>query len=271
MFSTFIITLREGVEISIILAVILAYLKQLGASRASGKVWLGTVAAALVSLLTGVVIFFILGKTELGDFQEVLEGAFMLLAVVILTWMTIWMKRQSADLSGSLKVKVKEALNHGSGWALASLAFATVIREGIETVLFIAGAGQTSTGGQIWGGTILGFGLAAIIGYVIYRGTHRLPLKSFFNVMSLLLIFMAAGLASNGIHAFQEVSWIPEGFTVWNTQSILSQKSTAGSLLKAIFGYRDNPNIVLVLTYLIYLIPALTAYFKPAKSIESQG
>lgn len=207
----------------------------------------------------------------MGDFQEILEGTFMLVAVVILTWMTLWMKRQSADLSGSLKLKVQDALKHGSGWTLATLAFVTVIREGIETVLFISGAAQTSTGGQIWEGTILGFGLSAIVGYVIYRGTHRLPLKAFFNVMSLLLIFMAAGLASNGIHAFQEVGWIGEGFKVWNTQALLSQDSTAGSLLKAIFGYRDNPNIVLVTTYLIYLIPALVAYFKPAKSVRSQG
>lgn len=265
MFSTFIITLREGVEISIILAVILAYLKQLGATHAIGKVWLGTAAAALVSLITGAVIFFILGQTELGDFQEVLEGTFMLLAVVILTWMTVWMKRQSSDLSGSLKEKVQNALTNGSTWALAALAFATVIREGIETVLFITGTAQTSTVGQVLGGTVLGFGSAAIIGYVLYRGTHRLPLKAFFNVMSLLLIFMAAGLASNGVHAFQEVAWIPEGFKVWNTQAMLSQNSSVGSLLKAIFGYRDNPNIVLVIIYWVYLIPALIAYFKPAK------
>lgn len=271
MFSAFIITLREGVEISIILAVILAYLQQMGASRAAGKVWLGTAAAALVSVLSGVAIFLILGQTELGSSQEVLEGSFMLLAVGILTWMTIWMKRQSSNLSGSLKRKVQEALSHGSVWTLTTLAFATVIREGIETVLFIAGTSQTSTIGQVLSGVVLGIGTAAIIGYVLYRGTYRLPLKAFFNGMSLLLILMAAGLAASGVHAFQEISWIPEGFSVWNTHAIVSQDSMLGSLFKAIFGYRDNPNIVMVIMYWVYLIPALIAYFKPSQPTARPG
>jgi len=266
MISTFVITLREGLEVAIILAIILAYLKQLGQSEAAAKVWLGTGVAVLISVLAAVGIFFVLERADTGEFQDILEGSLKILAVVILTWMTLWMKKEANGMSGELKAKVNQAVSNGSTWALASLAFISVIREGIETVLFVAGAAQGASTWQTVGGGLLGIMLAAIFGYVLYKGTYRLPLKSFFTVMSVLLIFMAAGLLSTGIHEFQELGYFPEGVEhIWSTKFILDQKSFFGSLLKAIFGYQDSPNLVQVLAYWIYLIGALYAYFKPVK------
>lgn len=268
MFNVFIITLREGVEIAVVLAIIFAYLKQLGQMKAAEKVWLGTGAAALVSVLAAVGIFFVLGTTEVEGFQAILEGALKIVAVIMLTWMTIWMKRQGGNIGGELKRQIQVALSHGSVWTLASLAFISVIREGIETVLFIVGSAQETSALATISGSILGFGVAAILGYILYRGTHRLPLKSFFTAMSVLLILMAAGLLSGGIHEFQELHMIPEGIEhVWSTQGLLDQESTIGSLLKAVFGYADSPNLVQVLAYWTYLIGAFYAYFRPSRKV----
>ena len=266
MFNVFIITLREGVEIAVVLAIILSYLKQLGQLKETGKVWIGTGAAALISVLVAVGIFFILGTTEIEGFQAILEGFLKIVAVIMLTWMTIWMKRQGGNIGGELKRQIEVALSHGSVWTLAFLAFISVLREGIETVLFIVGSAQDTSALATVSGSILGFGLSAVFGYILYRGTHRLPLKSFFTAMSVLLIVMAAGLLSGGIHEFQELQIIPEGIAhVWSTKGLLDQESTIGGLLKAIFGYADSPNLVQVLAYWAYLTGAIYAYFKPRK------
>jgi len=266
MFNVFIITLREGLEIAVVLAIIMSYLKQLGHTKETGKVWLGAGAAALISILAALGIFFVLGVTEIEGFQAILEGTLKIIAVFMLTWMTIWMKRQGGNISGGLKKQIQVAISHGSTWALASLAFISVLREGIETVLFIVGSTQQTSAIATVSGSILGFGVSAILGYILYRGTHRLPLKSFFNVMSILLIFMAAGLFFGGIHEFQELHMIPVGIEqIWSTKAILDQQSTIGGLLKAIFGYADSPNLVQVIVYCLYLIGAFYAYFKPSK------
>lgn len=266
MFSAFMISLREGVEISIILAVILAYLKQLDRREVSKQVWLGTVAAGAFSVLIAAGIYRVMGAGE-SNFQVMFEGVLKILAVIILTWMTFWMKRQSKDMSGELKQKIDQALKKGSIWALTSLAFISVVREGIETALFILGSIQENSPSQTILGMVIGFGVAAILGVLIYKGTHRLSLKSFFTVLSVLLIFMGAGLLTGGIHEFQELSMIPEGIEhVWNLQPILSDTSLVGGLLKAVFGYRESPNLVLVVAYGVYLMLALFSYFKPAKA-----
>lgn len=266
MFNVLIITLREGVEIAVVLAIILAYLNQLGQMKETGKVWFGAGAAILVSVLAAVGIFFVLRMTEVEGFQAILEGTLKIVAVIMLTWMTIWMKRQGGNIGGTLKNQIQVALSNGSVWALASLAFVSVIREGIETVLFIVGSAQGTSALATVSGSILGFGIAALLGYILYRGTHRLPLKAFFTAMSVLLIVMAAGLLSGGIHEFQELHMIPIGIEqVWSTKRLLDQESAMGSLLKAVFGYADSPNLVQVVVYWIYLAGAFYAYFKPSK------
>ena len=184
----------------------------------------------------------------------------------MLTWMTIWMKRQGGNIGGELKRQIQVAISRGSAWTLISLAFVSVLREGIETVLFIVGSAQETSALATISGSILGLGVSAILGYILYRGTYRLPLNSFFTVMSLLLIVMAAGLLSGGVHEFQELHMIPVGIEqVWSTKAFLNQKSMIGGLLKAVFGYADSPNLVQVLAYWMYLLGALYAYFKPKK------
>jgi len=267
MFNVFVIALREGVEVAVILAIIFSYLKQLGQLKEGKKVWLGTGAAVLISVLIAVGIFIVFGNIEIEGFQAALEGSLKILAVIMLTWMTIWMKHQSSDLSGTLKEQIKLALGSGSVWTLALLAFISVIREGIETVLFIVSTAKETGAAATIGGAIIGLGLAAVLGLILYRGTHHLPLKAFFTSMSVLLIVIGAGLLSGGIHEFQEMHLIPEVVeSVWNTHFFIDEQSTLGGLLKAVFGYRESPNLVMVAAYCLYLIATFYAYFrKPTK------
>lgn len=267
MLNTFIISLREGVEIAVVLAIILAYLRQLGASRSAGKVWLGTAAAAIVSIAAAVAIFAILHTTEVERFQAPLEGSLKLLAVIILTWMTLWMKRESATIGSSLRRRVLHAVSDGSVWTLALLAFISVIREGIETVLFVVSSTQRASPAATIGGAVLGFAVAAILGEIVYSGSRRMALKPFFTVMSVLLIVMAAGLLVGGVGEFQGLGLMPTGIApLWSTRAIVSDTSVVGGLLGSVFGYVDSPNLVQVAAWIAYLAGTLWAYFRPATS-----
>ena len=267
MLNTFIITLREGVEIAVVLAIILAYLRQLGASRSASKVWLGTAAAAIISVTVAIGIFAVLHTTKVERFQAPLEGSLKLLAVIILTWMTLWMKRESATIGSSLRQRVLHAVSDGSAWTLASLAFISVVREGIETVLFVVGSAQQATPATTVGGAVLGFTVAAVLGEIVYSGSRRLALKPFFTVMSALLIVMAAGLLVGGIGEFQGLGLLPTGIApLWSTQAIVSDTSVFGGLLGSVFGYIDSPNLVQIVAWIVYLAGALWAYFRPTTS-----
>jgi len=267
MLNTFIITLREGVEIAVVLAIILAYLRQLGASRSASKVWLGTAAAAIVSVAAAVGIFAVLHTTKVERFQAPLEGTLKLLAVIILTWMTLWMKRESATIGSSLRQRVLHAVSDGSVWTLASLAFISVVREGIETVLFVVGSTQQTSPAATISGAVLGFTVAAILGEIVYGGSRRIALKPFFTVMSVLLTVMAAGLLVGGVGEFQGLGLLPTGVApLWSTRAIVSDTSIVGGLLGSVFGYVDSPNLVQVVAWIAYLVGALWAYFRPATS-----
>jgi high-affinity iron transporter len=267
MLNTFIITLREGVEIAVVLAIILAYLHQLGATRSAGKVWLGTVAAAIVSVGAAVGMFAVLHTTEVERFQAPLEGSLKFLAVIILTWMTVWMKRESGAIGSGLRQRVLHAVSDGSVWTLTSLVFISVIREGIETVLFVVGSTQQASPAATISGAILGFAVAAVLGGIVYGGSRHMALKPFFTVTSALLIVMAAGLVVGGVGEFQGLGLLPTGVApLWSTRTLLSDTSIIGGLLSSVFGYADSPNLVQVVAWIAYLAGALWAYFRPAAS-----
>jgi len=138
--AAFVIALREGIEAALIVSIVLAYLKQLGRTDSSRLVWLGTALAVLLSAATGTVIFAVGADFE-GTAEQVFEGLVTLTAVGVLTWMIFWMRRQGARLKSELQHKVDTALVAG-GLALAALAFFAVLREGVETALFLFAAAE---------------------------------------------------------------------------------------------------------------------------------
>ena len=183
--AAFVIALREGIEAALIVSIILAYLRQLGRTDSSRLVWWGTGIAVALSAIVGTLIFALDAEFE-GTSEQVFEGLTTLAAVSVLTWMIFWMRRQGARIKSELQERVDTALVTG-GFALAALAFFAVLREGIETALFLFGASQgtaVETGGvsaQLIG-AVLGLTIAAILGVLLYRGGIKMNLRSFFRI-----------------------------------------------------------------------------------------
>ncbi len=269
MLSSFLITLREGLEAALIIGIILAYLARTDNRQGFKPVWLGAALAILASLIAGAAIYLVAGEFT-GQAEEVFEGFAMFLAVGVLTWMIFWMRKQAINIKAHLHAQIQSVLTSGSSLGLAVIAFVVVVREGIETVLFLFAATRVAESpGLFTLGGFLGLAIAAGIGYTVYKGTSRLNLRTFFNMTSVVLIVFAAGLLAYGIHEFIEAGIIPPLVDpVWDINYILSEKSTFGLFLKAILGYNGNPALVEVVAYTVYLALAFGLYFRPVKVTE---
>ncbi|MFA7297871.1 MAG: FTR1 family protein [Dehalococcoidia bacterium] len=262
MLFSFLVTLREGFEIALIIAIVLGYLARTGNRQAFGPVWAGVGIAALVTVAASGAL--VVGIAEASaSAQEAFEGVTMLLAVGVLTWMVLWMKRQAASIGGDLRAGVDVALRRGSLWAMVGLAFSAVIREGIETALFlVAGASAaTDSGVAFIGGGVAGFAVAAVLGYGIYRGSHLLPIRQFFTVSGIVVIVLAAGLLSNGLMELQESALIPTlGGRPWDTDGLLSMTTTLGRLAHTLIGYDSAPTWGQIVAYWTYLLGGIAAF-----------
>ncbi len=268
MVPSILITLREGLEAALIIGIILAYLARTGNREKWGVVWLGTGLSILLSVLVGAGIFLTAGGIE-GRAEEIFEGTAMLAAAGVLTYMILWMRRQAINVRAHLQAQVQTALETGSLLALGLLAFVAVGREGVETALFMFAATKTATALTATVGGLLGLAAATVLGYLLYRGTARLNLRTFFNVTSVLLLLFAAGLLAHGIHEFHEAGVIPPVIeALWNTNAILDEASPLGSFLKALFGYNGTPSLVEVLAYAGYLLLVGWLYFRPPTAKE---
>ncbi len=179
MLSALLITLREGLEAALIIGVILAYLSATNNRQGFKPVWIGTALAVFVSLAAGAVIYFTTGKLE-GRGEEIFEGIAMLTAAGVLTWMIFWMRKQAINIKVHLHAQIQSALGSGSTLGLLGLAFVAVVREGIETALFLFAAARVAESGILSAvGGVLGLGIAVVICYSIYKGTSKLNLRAF--------------------------------------------------------------------------------------------
>ena len=266
--AAFLIALREGIEASLIISILLAYLRQLGRQNLSSMVWKGALLAVGVSLIVGTIIFALAGEFE-GRAEEAFEGLITLVAVAVLTSMIFWMRRQGSRIRSELHERVDTALVAG-GWALGALAFVVVLREGVETALFLfATARATAEGaGGAWGqvaGALLGLAAAFAVGFLIYRGGIRLNIRTFFKVTGALVLVVAAGLFAYSIHELQEAGLLPFATgTAFDVSGWLSDESGPGAILRALIGYQDNPSALEVVAWAAYLAVAGWLYFRPA-------
>ena len=265
MLQSFLITFREGLEMSLIVVIVLAYLIRTGRFQFVNQVWLGVLLAAVLSIIAGGILFTV-GATFEGRNEQIFEGIAMIVTASVLTWMIIWMKGQAHSIRGELEGQIELAITQGSTFTLASIAFLAVIREGLETALFLFGASQTTTPIQTGLGGVLGLLVAVGIGWILYKGSHRINFSSFLTSTGVLLILFAAGLLAHGIHEFQEAGIFPIIVEhVWNINFIIDEKGAIGSLLKGLFGYNENPSLLEVIAYPTYLILGLTLFFKPIR------
>jgi high-affinity iron transporter len=264
MFGSFLITVREGLEAALVIGIVLAYLARSRNRQSFKLVWAGTALGALVSLAVGVVVYFVAGELKSPQ-EQIFEGSAMLLAVSMLTWMIFWMRRQSVNIKSDLRAQVKSAITGGSSLALVTMVFLAVVREGIETVLFLFAA-VTTSGSRLafTTGGILGLLAAGLLGYAIYKGTYRFNLRRFFSITSVALIFFAAGLLASGIHEFIEIGAMPSLIEhVWDMNGFIPGESTLGRFLTSLVGYNAAPSLTEIGSYMIYLAAVLGSYFFP--------
>jgi high-affinity iron transporter len=254
MLASFLLSLREGIEAALIIGVVLGALRKMRHMELAPAIWYGAISAVLVSLIGGVVLTAF-GLSLEGTAEQIFEGAAMLLAAGVLTWMIFWMSRQARNIKGELENYVHKAAFDGGKRGLFALAFLAVVREGIELALFLTAATFASDAQSTILGALLGLGFAILLGWGLFASTIRLDLRRFFQVTGFLLILFAAGLVAHGVHEFNEASLIPPVIEhVWDVNSILDENTTLGSMLKALFGYNGNPSLTEVFSYLLYFL-----------------
>jgi len=247
------ITFREGVEASLIVGILLGYLKKTGQTKYTKYAWAGVVSAVLVSIAIAAVILAV-GAELVGQAEQLFEGTMLFIAVGLVTGMIFWMRYQSRTLKSSLEHEMNAAVQNGNPWALFATTFFAVVREGIETALFISAVAFTTKSVDTLVGSVAGLLIASLVGYLIYVSSVRLNLRTFFNVTSVLLLVIAAGLFGRAIHEFIEAGILPalqEG--VYNINGILPAESSGGLILKALFGYNAAPDLLESIGYISYL------------------
>ena len=260
MLPTFVIGLREGLEAALIVGIVAAFLRQRGRLDALRWVWIG-VAAAIVICLSGGVALKIASNDLPQKQQEGLETVIGAVSVAMVTYMAVWMRRHSRDLKAQLEGAASGALAEGSAWALVGMAFFAVLREGLETAVFLLAAFNASENATASGlGATLGVLLAVGLGYGIYRGGVRINLGRFFLATGMVLVVVAAGLVMTALHTAHEAGWLNAGQQQMLDLSWLVKPGTVvASLLTGVVGLQPYPTTIEVAGWLLYFLP-LTAY-----------
>ena len=271
-FSSGLLTgLREGVEAALIIAIICAYLAKTGNARYFPKVFVGAGLAIGLSAILGIGLYVTVGSFQ-EPYEQLFEAATLLAAAAVVTWMLFWMRRQAASVKGELQSAVDRALDDGSVTALAVLAFIAVLREGVETALFLTGQAASADQGAIWVlvGALVGLAIAALLGVGFYHGSRRLNLASFFKWTGIGLVFIAGGLVAKAMHELIEINVITFGNqTLFDLSAILPHEEDSGNVLgqglHALFGYTATPEVLTFAVWLTYIVVVLTLFLRPVK------
>jgi high-affinity iron transporter len=271
-FSNYLIGLREGLEASLVVCILIAYLVKTGRRDALRPIWIGIGIAIAIALGFGCVLEF--GSQELTfQAQEALGGSLSILAVGLVTWMVFWMRRTARHLKSELHGKLDAALAMGTG-ALVATAFLAVGREGLETALFVWASVHAASDGtpRPLVGVALGLATAVLLGWLFYRGALRINLAKFFTWTGGMLVVVAAGVLAYGFHDLQEADWIP-GLTnlAFDISGTIPPDSWYGTVLKGVFNFQPDPTVVQVTVWLLYLVPTLVLFFVPAGFTSGKG
>lgn len=248
------IGLREGLEALLIVGILLGLVTKLGRPDARKHVWIGFGLAAAASVGAGwVVQSFLLAAFEENGGAEVFEVVAAGVAIVVLTYMVIWMWKHTRALLGTVQRDVQALLTRGALVGIAILTFASVVREGLEVVLFFGALSSRATPLDLaWSGAVGFFASAAIV-VALLKGTVRLDLTRFFAVTGGILIFVAAGLLVHSVGAATELGILPEAPAIWDTSGVLADDSAVGRVSHALVGYTATPTLLQALLYFGYV------------------
>jgi high-affinity iron transporter len=247
-----------------LVAIVLAYLVKIERREDIRQVWYGVGAALLVSLAVGGILFVTAGGLE-GRAEYIFEGTAMWVAVGFLTYMILWMRRESRNVAQSIRRGIDSAVSKGGSLALVSLVFVMALREGIETALFIFGITRTSEPLQVAFGAALGIAGAVALGYAVYAGGKRINLGTFFKVTGVFLILVAAGLLAHGVAEFQEAGLLPTIMPLWDVSSspVLGEGTIASDFLTAFFGWDPEANLLELFAWFTYVVVVGYAFLRP--------
>ena len=274
--ANFLIALREGVEASLVVGILVATLVKTGRRDILPKLWLGVILAAVIPLGAGA--FMTWGPYTLTfQAQEVLGGTLSIVAMLMLTWMIFWMAMHARNMSSNLRAQATEALKSGSGWSLVWIAIISVGREGVETAIFVWATVKATSQGGFWqptAGVVTGLIVAIVIGWLVYKGTAKINLSTFFFATGILLIIVAAGIVSYGIGDLQEAGAIPGwGVTIYDISGyfdghipFLDATSWWFVLLEAMFNVNLAPTHLQFFGWLVYLVIVLPLFIVKTRS-----
>jgi high-affinity iron transporter len=261
-FASYLIGLREGLEATLVVSVLIAFLVKSDRKDKLPQVWTGVGAAIALSVGFGALLTFTaahLGHTG----QELFDAITSLLAVVFVTWMIFWMRRAARALSGELRGKLSEALELGS-IAVVVMAFLAVAREGLETaILFFASVQGAVTTPEPLIGISLGLLTSVLIGWGLYRSAVKINLTKFFTWTGLLLILVAAGIFKYGVHDLQEADILPGLSTyAFDISGVIPADSWYGTLLQGMLNITPQPSVAEVIAWACYLVPTLFFFLR---------
>ncbi|HVX09296.1 iron uptake transporter permease EfeU [Humibacter sp.] len=264
MLATLVIGLREGLEAALIVGIIAAFLKRNGASLK--PMWLGVGAALALSVAVGFILQGIEASLPQAA-QEGMEAVIGAVAVVFVTTMIVWMKKNARGMKKELEREAAAALGSGTTWALAGMAFLAVLKEGFETAVFLLATFQASTSaGAAALGAVIGIGAAIAIGIGLYTGGVRLNLSRFFTITGIFLVFVAAGLVVTTLRTAHEAGWITfgQGSTV-DLSWLAPAGSVQAALITGVLGIPADPRVVEVLGWALYVVPVLAYSLWPKR------
>jgi high-affinity iron transporter len=264
MLANYLIGLREGLEATLVVVILVAYLVKSDRRGLLPRVWAGVAIAVAVSLLFGALLTF--GPRGLTfEAQEAIGGTLSILAVGFVTWMVMWMARSARTLSGELKGRVDAAAAGGA--SLVVVAMLAVGREGLETALFLWAATQAATGGGSATGPLLGAALglatAVVLGYLFYKGALKINLGKFFTWTGAILILVAAGVLGYGIHDLQEARILPGlNNLAFDVSGTIPESSFVGTLLKGTLNFSPQTTWLQAVAWLLYVVVTMTVFFR---------
>jgi len=249
--AEFIIIFREVLEAALIVGILYTYLNKMDQQSSIAKMWQGVLAAIVLSVV-GSFLFQVLAGGFEGQAEKLFEGVVMITASVVLGSMIVWMAKNK-NIADDLKSQAHDALStKNAGWAIFSLAFIAVFREGIEIILFMYSL-AAKQGAVSFISSLLGAVLALGVGYAIFVQGKKVPLKTFFNVSSVILILVAAGMMAYGVHELESAGVIPDYGRVWDinppkladgSYPLFHDKGYIGGLFKGLFGYNGDPSLI---------------------------
>lgn len=266
MLANYLIGLREGLEATLVVVILVAYLVKSDRRNLLARIWGGVAIAVAVSLAFGALLTF--GPRGLSfEAQEAIGGTLSIVAVAFVTWMVMWMARSARSLSGDLKGRVDTAAAAG-GASLVVVAMLAVGREGLETALFLWAATQaaagdgTSTVGPLLGAA-LGLATAVVLGYLFYKGAVKINLGKFFTWTGAVLILVAAGVLSYGVHDLQEARILPGlNSLAFDVSNVIEPGSWIGTLLKGTFNFSPATTWFEAVVWVAYVAVTMTLFFR---------